>query len=282
MKRFFYLSILTVGFLFADRAHGQQGTNPEFLKLFRSAVASSKPSTVRVISGGKELALGTVISADGWILTKHSVLKDKIAVILPDGSEEDAELFGFDVPCDLAMLKIDAKDLKAVTFTDSKASKIGHWVASAGTGSDPVAVGVISVAAREIKGAKFTPPSGSQGGYLGIALDLDFAGVKVQEVLPKTPAEKAGLKANDQILTLNGENLPSTDDFLALLARNKSGDEVKLKIIRDEKEQDFTITLGQRPGGKGGKSRSDIQNNMGSKLSDRRAGFPAPMGFGAP
>ena len=48
----------------------------------------------------------------------------------------------------------------------------------------------------------------------------------------------------------------------------------KLKITRDEKEQDLRITLGTRPGSKGGKSRSDQQNNMGSKLSERRAGFP--------
>ena len=53
------------------------------------------------------------------------------------------------------MLKVDADDLKPIAWTDSKASKVGHWVASAGTGQDPVAIGVLSVAAREVKGAKF-------------------------------------------------------------------------------------------------------------------------------
>ena len=66
----------------------------------------------------------------------------------------------------------------------------------------------------------------------------------------------------------------STDDFLGLLAKNKPGDDVKLKINRENMEQDLKVTLGIRPGTKGGKSRGDTQNNMGSKLSDRRAGFP--------
>ena len=75
-------------------------------------------------------------------------------------------------------------------------------------------------------------------------------------------------------MAVNGTAVQSTDEFLALLAKNKIGDEVKLKIMRDEKERDLSITLGARPGTKGGKSRSDQQNSMGSKLSDRRAGFP--------
>ncbi len=111
------------------------------------------------------------------------MLKGTITVKLPGEAEEvDAELHGFDEQFDLAMLKVDAEDLTPIAWTDSTASKIGHWVASTGTGEDAIALGVISVAAREVKGAKFTPPSGTQGGYLGIALDLDFAGVKVQEV----------------------------------------------------------------------------------------------------
>ena len=76
-------------------------------------------------------------------------------------SELHAELVGHDVPFDLALLKIDAADLKPVEWVDSKASKVGHWVASAGVGEDAVAVGVLSVAAREVKGVKFTPPSAS-------------------------------------------------------------------------------------------------------------------------
>src|SRR5207245_1571176 len=118
---------------------------------------------------------------------------------------------------------------------------------------------------------KFVAPTGAPGGYLGVALDLDFAGVKVQEVLPKTAAEKAGIKMNDQILSLDGKVVENVDDFLALLSKSKSGTVVNLKFARDDKEMELKITLGERPGTKGGKSRGEMQNSMGSKLSDRRA-----------
>jgi serine protease Do len=259
-----------------DGVHAQQTRSPQMVKLFREVVAKSAQSTVRVVVDDREAALGVIVSADGWILTKHSELKSgKIICRLAGDKEYEAELVNFDVPFDLALLKVDAKDLTPVEWTDSKASKAGHWVASAGLGEDVVAIGVISVPAREVKGSKFTPPSGATaGGYLGLALYLDFAGVKVQEVFKDTPAQKAGLQPEDQIIALNGEAVMNTDDFLGLLAKNKPGDAVKLTINREMNQQDLKVTLGQRPGTKGGKSRGDIQNNMGSKLSDRRAGFP--------
>jgi serine protease Do len=274
MKRLITTTAIIAIAVIAGRAPAQQIKNPELVKLFKSAVAKSKDSTVRVYSGDKEAALGTVVSADGWILTKFSELKGKITVKLADGKELEAELFGHDLPCDIAMIKVDTRGLTPVEFVDSKAAKVGHWVATPGIGEEPVALGVLSVAAREVKGAKYMPPSGAQGGYLGINFELNFAGIKISEVRDATPAKKAGLKVSDQIIELNGKTVDNIDDFLALLARNKTGDEVKLKIIRDEKEEDYKITLGQRPNDKNGKSRSDQQNNMGSKLSDRRAGFP--------
>lgn len=272
MKRLVPFILILVGAL---PVQAQQTRTPQMTKLFREVVEKSAKSTVRVLANDKDAALGVVVTADGWILTKYSELKsNKIRVKLHDGKTLDAELFGHDVPFDLVMLKVDAKDLTPIEWTDSKNLKAGHFVASTGIDGDAVAFGVVGVPSRPIPASKFTPATGGGGGYLGMALDLEFAGVKVQEVFEKTPAEKAGLKANDQILTFNGEEVMSSDDFLALVSKFKSGDEVKLKILRDEKEQELKVTLGQRPGTVGGKSRSDKQNNMGSKLSDRRAGFP--------
>src|ERR1019366_7118818 len=234
MKRFLILALFLI---IAPSLPAQQTKSPQIVSLFRDVVAKPSQCTVRVKVAGKDAALGTIVSADGWILTKHSELKaGKITCTLPDDNELDAELVGFDVPFDLAMLKVDAKDLTPVVWTDSKAARVGHWVVSSGTGADPVALGVVSVLSREVTGAKFVAPTGAPGGYLGVALDLDFAGVKVQEVLPKTAAEKAGLKVDDQILTLDGKAVQNVDDFLALLSKNKSGAIVNLKFSRDDKE----------------------------------------------
>ncbi len=273
IHRMFFFALASLLALSAS-LHAQPLKNPQTIRLFREVIAKPSESIVRVRSADKDAALGVIVSADGWILSKHSELQGgKITCKLRDGRELDAEMFGYDTPFDLVMLKIDAKELTPIVWTESKVSRVGHFVASPGDGVDPVAIGVVSVNAREVKGAKLTPTV-TGGGYLGIALDFEFAGVKIQEVLPGTPAQKSGLKNEDQILSVNGQEVQNSDEFFAVVSKGKPGDNVDLKIVRNEKEQELKITLGTRPGQKGGKSRGDVQNSMGSKLSDRRTGFP--------
>lgn len=270
-----FLPFLGLCFIAAN-AQAQIGSSKQIVGLFRDVIAKPNKSTVRVKADGNNVALGVIVSSDGWILSKLSELKGKKNIVcrLPGGDELDAEVYGKDDPYDLVMLKVDAKGLTPIEWADSKAARVGHFVASCGTGAEPIAVGVVSVATREVKGARFAAPTGVPGGYMGMALDLDFAGVKVQEVLPGAPAIKAGVKAEDLILAVNGEMVLNPEEFLGILTKKRPGDVVKLKILRSEKEIDIKVTLGERPGGKGGKSRGEIQNNMGSKLSDRKAGFP--------
>jgi serine protease Do len=275
MKRastFFALVALSFA---AANAQAQLASSKQLVGLFREVIAKPNQSTVRVKADGKDLALGVIVSEDGWILSKYSQLKDKTGLVcrLPDGRDFEPEVFGHDEPFDLVMLKVDTKGLTPIVWTDSKVSKVGHWVASVGTSPDPVAIGVVSVATREIKGARIIA-SGVQGGYMGVGLDMTYPGVKIQEVMPKEPASKAGLKAEDQILAVNGEKLQSAEDFQAYLSHKKAGDDVTLQILRKDEELKLKVTLGERPGTKGGKSKGDQQNNMGSKLSDRRTGFP--------
>src|SRR5262245_370482 len=140
MKRVLSLCLFALLFV-PNLLHAQQTKSPQMIKLFRQVVATPSKSTVRVLVDGKEAALGTVVAADGWILSKHSVLKgDKITCQLPDGKELEAELIGFDVPSDLAMLKIDANHLRPVEWTPSQVSRVGHWVASVGFGEEPAAI----------------------------------------------------------------------------------------------------------------------------------------------
>jgi serine protease Do len=276
MKRYTLLSTLVLGLVALAPLQAQQSKDPKLIKVFRSVVAKPGQSTVRVCVLGKDAALGTVLSQDGWVLTKYSELKvGQITCKLADGTEYDARLIGHDELFDLAMLKLeDAEDLTPIAWSESKASKVGHWVASPGVGKDPVAVGVISVAAREIKAAKKQITMGAGIAYLGVTYEPFFNGVKIEEVLANSPGQKGGLKAGDQILTFNGEQVESADEQRALLSRCQPNDEIRLKIIRDKKELDLIVKLSVHPSAKNGKSRGDLQNNMGSKLSARRTGFP--------
>jgi serine protease Do len=132
--------------------------NSQFLFAFWEATADASRSTVRILCDDKEAALGTIIGPDGWILTKYSLLSGKVACRLKDGKTLEARIVGIHEPYDLAMLKVEASDLPPAKFVDSKVAPVGSWVVSVGTGADPVAVGVMSVAART------PPPLPNRGG----------------------------------------------------------------------------------------------------------------------
>jgi serine protease Do len=252
--------------------------SPKMLALFREVVARPGDSTVRILGDKKPVALGTVVGEDGWILTKYSELiedgklKKALVCLLRDGREFAVTLISFDERFDLALLKIECTGLKPVEWCDSKAAPVGNWVAAPGTGEDPVAIGVVSVAARNVPVGKTPPPAKPGGGYLGIGLATDDTVARVSQVAPGQAAEKAGIKVNDIILSVNGEEVKDGDALIAMLQRFKPKDVVKLTVKRGDQEIEVEATLGQRPASL---NRADFQNTMGGhQLSARRAGFP--------
>lgn len=272
MKRILFSLAVVLSLLSPASGQETSRNSKKILDLFGPVVEKPVRSVVRVRCKDKDVALGTIVSEDGWIITKASELTDgKIVCRLHDETELEATLMNKDEKYDLASLKVEAKDLVAVKWADSKVAPVGRWVASAGTDKLPVAIGVIGVAARELKGAPPNPNSG----YVGVGFDLEFDGIKLRDLTKDGPAEKAGLKSGDLVLSVNGEKVADVDDFVALVQRHKPGDVLTLKIERDKKEEEVKVTLGQRPGSGGKKGKGPIdQNSMGSALSKRRSGFP--------
>ncbi len=86
--------------------------------------------------------------------------------------------------------------------------------------------------------------------YLGIEIGGgDVKGVKVGSVTPKSPAEKAGLKADDVITKFDGQAVANTDEFMKLLRRKSPGNEVAIEIRRGEETVQVRATIGKRAGG---------------------------------
>ncbi len=252
--------------------------DPQFLAAFRPATAAAK-STVRVLCDGKEAALGTVVGPDGWVLTKYSLLAEPVACKLADGRVLEARVVGAHEKFDLAMLKVEATGLPAVTFTDSKAAPVGSWLVSVGTGEEPVAVGVMSVATRSPQpqqrraAARGPAPVPMGTDLLGLRVGQEGAkgvGAKVDWVFSRSAAEKAGVKMDDTLLSVGGNPVSDRGSLRAVLGKMKAGDVVTLKLLRDGKELELKAKLEPRraPG-----ARPD-QNLMGSELSERRTGFP--------
>jgi serine protease Do len=99
------------------------------------------------------LGSGVIVSRDGYILTNNHVVNeaDKVQVRFDRNKSLDATIVGTDPRSDLAVLKVDAKDLPALPFGDSDNVKIGEWVVAVGTpfGLDrSVTVGIVSAKGR--------------------------------------------------------------------------------------------------------------------------------------
>lgn len=242
--------------------------NPKIRAAFREVVGKITKSTVRILCDGQETALGVVVGPAGWILTKASDLHGQVFCQLADGRKLPARVVGWHDKHDLALLKLDISGLPAVELGDTKGAAVGHWIACAGIGEEPVAIGVISVATRDPP-QKTVPTLPADAGYLGVGLEPGDGGIRIMQVLPNSGAAKAGLKANDVIFALNGKMVAAPEDLINQLTKLKVGDQVTLKIRRGKEELETKATLGKRP-----PNRGDFQNSMGSELSKRRSGFP--------
>ena len=104
------------------------------------------------------LGSGVIITDDGYIVTNNHVIDnaDRLEVILNDNSSYDAKVIGTDEATDLALIKIDAKDLSPVTFGDSEQLKIGEWVLAVGNPfgfTSTVTTGIVSAKARSLSHA---------------------------------------------------------------------------------------------------------------------------------
>ncbi|MEZ0470575.1 Do family serine endopeptidase [Luteimonas salinilitoris] len=102
---------------------------------------------------GASMGTGFLISSDGYVLTNHHVIDnaDEVKVRLHDRREFTAEVVGSDVQSDVAVLKIDAKDLPTLRTGDSRQVKPGQWAVAIGSpfGLDQsVTAGIVSAVGR--------------------------------------------------------------------------------------------------------------------------------------
>jgi serine protease Do len=97
---------------------------------------------------------GFFISSDGYIVTNCHVVKgaDKITVVFDDNRELEAQLIGTDPQTDLAVLKVDGKDLPYLNFANSDLIDVGEWAIAIGSPFQleaTVTVGVVSAKGRQ-------------------------------------------------------------------------------------------------------------------------------------
>lgn len=96
---------------------------------------------------------GVIISTDGYILTNNHVVDgaDELEVTLNDNRKFQAKLVGADPQTDIALIKVDAKDLPTIPFGDSEKLKVGEWVLAIGNPfnlTSTVTAGIVSAKSR--------------------------------------------------------------------------------------------------------------------------------------
>lgn len=117
---------------------------------------------------------GVIISPDGYIVTNNHVVNgaDELTVTLNDNREYSARIIGTDPNTDLALIKVNGKNLPTLPIGDSDNLKVGEWVLAVGNPynlSSTVTAGIVSAKARSMGG------EGSNGPQISSFIQTDAA-----------------------------------------------------------------------------------------------------------
>jgi S1-C subfamily serine protease len=189
------------------------------------------------------LAYGTVVGDGHQILTKWSeVDKGKNDLIVEAASREalPAKIVQVYENEDLAVLEIAGEPLEPVVWSNDQLT-LGSFLATPQPDGRLAGFGVLSVAERNLRE--------TDQAFLGVMGEIGFKGpgVKVREVTPKSAAEIAGIKMGDVILKVGDRQLSGVMELKSSLVGIDPGSKVQLKILRESKEQNVDVLLGNRP-----------------------------------
>ena len=120
-------------------------------------------------------------------------------------------------------------------------------------------------------------------GWLGVyiqPLTKEFAeaygvdeekGAVISDVMENSPAEKAGLQRGDVVLTVEGEKVKDSQEFVSKIRNHLAGDKVNLGMVRNKKKLDITVVLGEMPGSEGtvvsGTDGAKMLRNLGIEVA---------------
>ncbi|HMO14498.1 MAG TPA: PDZ domain-containing protein [Pirellulaceae bacterium] len=229
--------------------------------------AAVAESTVKLIDGKKQLCYGIVVSNDGYIVTKHSEVKDteKLFCRLHDGNVYQAKMINADLANDLALIKIEADNLRPIVWGSSEPS-LGSFLVSPDNTGIPFAMGVYSHVPRSLVGR--------DQAFIGIKPQSTESGLLVVQVSKDQPADIAGLKVGDIILTIDRETIDSVTGLVNAVRARRPGDVVIVEFSRNGVTGEIAVTLAGRDIGNETADRLKMMNKFGAIPSNRYNDFP--------
>lgn len=241
----------------------------EFNEAIKPAIATAAKSTVRVWSGSRRLAYGTVVGDGRKILTKWSeVARARVDLRVDAGDESRAvKLAGVYQDEDLVLLEIEGKPLTPVSWS-FEAPKLGGFLAAPQPDGRLAAFGVVSVLSRNLRDTDLA--------YLGVVGEAGFTGqgVKIKDVDEKSGAHAAGLKPGNVILKVGERPISGLLELKNALIGVTPGAKVSLLVKADGGENKIEVTLGNRPQlPQYANGRLEQMERMGGQVSQVRDSF---------
>jgi len=215
----------------------------DFNRALAPALAGAARSTVRIWSGDRRLAYGTVIGDGRRILTKWSEVAATAGNIRVEGSGGEvlpAAVTGVYQDEDIAVLETTGTPLTPVQWS-MEMPKLGSFLATPQPDGRPAGFGVVSVLERNLRD--------TDSAFLGVVGSMDFSGpgVRIEEILPDSGAAAAGLKPGQIILEVAGRTISGILELRNSLVGRQPGESVTVRIKDGEKPRDVEILLGNRP-----------------------------------
>jgi serine protease Do len=237
------------------------------LRAFAPVAEAVREGVVQFERAGKRLALGTVVDANGWVLTKASEIagNDAFTCRLPDGTEVPARVVTVNEHNDLALVRIEAADLRPVVWAEPEAM-VGQWAVTPGLGAVPEAVGILSASPRRIHHRR---------AMIGVVLDLNRPEARIKELIAGLGAELAGLAVGDVVLAVNDSSVNTREGLVRALRPFREGQTVRLRVQRAEEEVEIDVEM-RVPSPDPTTAlldRAQRMNRMGSDVSARADGF---------
>lgn len=220
-----------------DGGRSHQRSHHKTLLAFRDSVGDKWKSTVQILDRNRQVALGAIVSGDGWIVSKSSEIPDrKIEVRLFDNSKAEGTVKSRRADLDIALIKIERSNLTSIQWDTTTVARVGSWLATTDIRSLPVTIGVVSVVNRNIR---------RERAVLGVELGIPKGekGALVEKVTMGSGADRAGLQAGDVITTIDGDQLNSQPDVMARLKGLMAGQRVDVGIVRDGKKSLVTAQM---------------------------------------
>lgn len=200
-------------------------------------------SALLVDKKGTPVATVTWVGKEGYFITKASEVPrlEECRLKWDSAAKSGIREIRRDVQHDIVLAQaIEVQDASPVSFSSSKDLTLGQWLVSPSLGKE-LKIGVVSAQRRKINGF---------GAAIGIRMDdkvpAESKGVRIIGVAEDSPAETAGLRANDIMLELAGETVSEYRRVNEIISTRQPGEEIAVKFKRGSKEDLLHVRLASR------------------------------------